>query len=92
MIQKFFVTLTPKRAISDDVSQIYSNTQIYVRILHECTDPAPDIHTIVQCSQSHRGEHFYVHCRCEKKFITGQNEREESTQNTTVSKSAACKL
>jgi hypothetical protein len=24
------------------------------------------------------------------KFITGQNEREESTQNTTVTKNAAC--
>ena len=24
------------------------------------------------------------------KFITGQNEREETTQNTTVTKSAAC--
>ncbi len=25
-----------------------------------------------------------------KKFITGQNEREESTQNTTVTKTATC--
>jgi hypothetical protein len=28
--------------------------------------------------------------RLKKEFITGQNEREETTQNTTVTKSAAC--
>jgi hypothetical protein len=31
-----------------------------------------------------------THFRWQREFITGQNEREETTQNTTVTKSAAC--
>ncbi len=44
---------------------------------------------IKDVTKSIYGSRISINYLSEKKFITGQNEREESTQNTTVTNSAA---
>ncbi len=73
--------------------QNYSCIQINI---HAYTDKSLHIHKLASTHlygmhAYNRYTHSLIHAyRCILNFITGQNEREETTQNTTVTKSAAC--
>jgi hypothetical protein len=50
--------------------------------------PLPKVLSMQAVRSKQLREHIYRYI-CESNFITGQNERQETTQNTTVTKSAA---